>query len=184
MRCCHDSRHDWPWSLLTSPRLYFAITIKSTISIGEVASGTVMRACLTDAAVAARDFMVLHCGHEDNPCAPSECLADLVSECLGSSEPFLNLHHQPSAQVTSSCMAHRNPLSNALMICFNLKCSLHNRRRKSGAPVHRDPRPGAAGPPDGAAGVCRGVRLRQWTAPGGTISCTEGGRACCGGRAP
>jgi hypothetical protein len=45
--------------------------------------GTVVRACLTDAAVAARDFMVLHCGHENNPCAPSECLADLVSECPG-----------------------------------------------------------------------------------------------------
>ncbi len=24
--------------------------------------------------------MVLHCGHEDNPCEPSECLADLIGE--------------------------------------------------------------------------------------------------------
>lgn len=37
---------------------------------------------VADAAAAGRSFMVLRCGHEDNPCAPSECLGDLVGGCV------------------------------------------------------------------------------------------------------
>ena len=59
------------------------ILLVTDTSSGFGTCGNVMRACLTDAAVAARDFMVLHCGHENDPYAPSECLADLVSECPG-----------------------------------------------------------------------------------------------------
>jgi Fcf1 len=69
------------------------------------ACGTVMCACLTDAAMAARNFMVLHCGHEDKPCAPSECLADLVSERPGTPEQHVELDHCPFAHSTCSCVA-------------------------------------------------------------------------------
>ena len=33
-----------------------------------------------DAIAASRQFMVLHCGHEDHPCSAAECLADLIGQ--------------------------------------------------------------------------------------------------------